>query len=122
MCAQHIENYDLAYDIYCKMLTLQKYIVNHTIILNQRKAVCIPHIEDKYTYYNRDIVNKICMSLPRHTEIVTFTITSRKRFDLFERTVNSFLNCCTDLDKIDRWLCVDDNSSEEDRQKGSWCD
>jgi len=31
--------------------------------------------------------------------------------------MNSFLSCCKDIDKIDTWFCVDDNSSEEDRSK-----
>lgn len=50
---------------------------------------------------------------------IMFSITTCKRFDLFEKTMNSFLNCChfDDLQMIDHWLCVDDNSSEEDRKK-----
>lgn len=48
---------------------------------------------------------------------VTLTITTCKRLDLFERTVNSFLNCCLDIDSIGRFICVDDNSSENDRQR-----
>ena len=37
------------------------------------------------------------------------------RGDVF--LINSFLNCCQDLHKIDRWICVDDNSSTEDREE-----
>jgi glycosyltransferase involved in cell wall biosynthesis len=48
---------------------------------------------------------------------VTLTITSCKRLDLFERTVNSFVNCCRDIDAIDRFVCIDDNSSAADRQR-----
>lgn len=48
---------------------------------------------------------------------VTFTVTTCKRLDLFERTMNSFLNCCTDLHRIARFVCVDDNSSPEDRER-----
>lgn len=47
----------------------------------------------------------------------TLTITTCKRLDLFERTVNSFLNCCEDLHRIRRFVCVDDNSSESDRER-----
>jgi GR25 family glycosyltransferase involved in LPS biosynthesis/glycosyltransferase involved in cell wall biosynthesis len=46
---------------------------------------------------------------------VLLTITSCKRMDLFQRTVNSMLRTWTDLDAVDAFLCVDDNSSEEDR-------
>lgn len=48
---------------------------------------------------------------------IIFTITTCKRIDLFERTINSFLHCCNDKNLIDTWLCVDDNSSESDRQE-----
>lgn len=48
---------------------------------------------------------------------VTFTITTCKRPDLFYRTINSFLQCCLDVDLIDRWICIDDNSNENDREE-----
>lgn len=48
---------------------------------------------------------------------VMFTITTCKRFDLFEQTVNSILKCWLDIDKVDYFFCVDDNSSKEDRLK-----
>jgi len=48
---------------------------------------------------------------------IIITFTTCKRFDLFTKTVNSLLNHWGDYDKIDYWFCVDDNSSEEDRQK-----
>lgn len=48
---------------------------------------------------------------------VMFTITTCKRFDLFEQTINSILKNWLDIDKIDYFFCVDDNSSKEDRLK-----
>jgi hypothetical protein len=48
---------------------------------------------------------------------IVITFTTCKRFDLFQQTVNSILNMWSDVDKIDHWLCVDDNSSPEDRVK-----
>jgi len=48
---------------------------------------------------------------------VIITFTTCKRFDLFQQTVNSILNMWTDVNMIDYWYCVDDNSSEEDRAK-----
>jgi hypothetical protein len=51
----------------------------------------------------------------RMTPRVILTFTTCKRFDLFQQTVNSILNMWTDINIIDYWFCVDDNSSEEDR-------
>ena len=48
---------------------------------------------------------------------VIITFTTCKRFDLFQQTVNSILNMWTDVNMIDNWYCVDDNSSEGDRAK-----
>ena len=65
------------------------------------------------TYPNKKIKG---INNPNNSTII-FTVTTCKRFDLFEKTINSFLNCCTDSHLIGHWLCVDDNSSEEDRTK-----
>ena len=48
---------------------------------------------------------------------ICFSITSCKRLDLFQRTVNSFMNACMDASLISEWICVDDNSSKEDREE-----
>ena len=48
--------------------------------------------------------------------LVTFSITTCRRLDLFIRTMTGFLENCLDRRLIHRWICVDDNSSEEDRQ------
>jgi len=56
---------------------------------------------------------------------VFLTMTTCKRFDLFEKTVQSILHTWKDIDQVDAWFCVDDNSSEEDREKMkqySWID
>ncbi len=47
---------------------------------------------------------------------VLLSITSCKRYDLFHKTINSLLYCFKDIDKIDYFFCVDDNSSTDDRK------
>jgi glycosyltransferase involved in cell wall biosynthesis len=46
---------------------------------------------------------------------VVLTITTCKRLDLFEQTMNSIIHTWTDLNMVDYFFCVDDNSSAEDR-------
>jgi hypothetical protein len=48
---------------------------------------------------------------------ILLTITSCKRFDLFVKTINSFITCCKDIHMINTFYCIDDNSSTEDREK-----
>jgi hypothetical protein len=82
------------------------------------KTFCIPYIENEYTDYNKRKIDVICGYLASNKKNnVTFTITTCKRIELFEKTMNSFINCCYDILYIDKWILIDDNSSEEDRIK-----
>ncbi len=72
----------------------------------------------------KDIVENLSKSLTLNTadKNVIITMTTCKRMDLTYRTINSMLYCITDLDKyVGKFLVVDDNSSEEDRQKLLTC-
>lgn len=70
------------------------------------KAVCQGY--NYYQYINPTIDSE---TNPK----IVLTITSCKRLELFIRTVQSFLVCCTDNNLIYKWVCVDDNSSDVDR-------
>jgi len=59
---------------------------------------------------------KFVVPVPKPIEII-LTMTSCKRFDLFQQTVNSLMNHMTDKNVVNYWFCVDDNSSPEDRTK-----
>ena len=70
-----------------------------------------------YDSYNEQIIKQITErvnTVSNSNKKITLTITTCKRFNLFKRTINSFINCCTDILLIDEYLCVDDNSSEEE--------
>lgn len=68
---------------------------------------------ERYTHENWETPK------PKNIANITVTITSCKRLALFKRTMNSFLNCCTDLHRVKEWLCVDDNSGPEEREEMS---
>ena len=87
---------------------------------------------DKLPYLNKNIPaqspssNIIVKRKRNMSPRVIITFTTCKRLDLFQQTVNSILNMWNDIDMIDYWYCVDDNSSEEDRdvmqKKYPWID
>lgn len=54
---------------------------------------------------------------PRKRPRVTLTITTCRRLDLFEQTMDSFLTHCLDRDQIDRWICIDDGSTAKERRR-----
>lgn len=78
---------------------------------------CVKKVKNKYIYYNKELVDELQNKPKINSPIISFSMTTCKRFDLFEKTMNSFLNCCKDVRKIDYWFIVDDNSDEKDREK-----
>jgi len=115
--AFYIKKYKLSYDLYTKALSFPALSEKESFEIRYMRNFSIPHISDQYIHYPTAIIKKIQQRPKKDIPLVTFTITSCKRIDLFEKTMNSFLHCCKDIDKIDTWFCVDDNSSEEDRTK-----
>ena len=70
--------------------------------------------------YNDAMVKKIIEhvnTVKPENKLITLTITTCKRLNLFKRTMNSLINNCTDILMIDQYICVDDNSSESDRNE-----
>ena len=109
-------DYQTAFDTLEK---LKKFNIDMNIrnLILSKQSICINYISNNYTKVNESIKFKILNKPKPSFPMITFTITTCKRLDLFIETMNSFLNCCTDLDLIDYWFCVDDNSSESDRIK-----
>ncbi len=113
--------FEIAYQL-CNRIMLRKMVIADESIkqINHFKSRCIEYIKDKYIFYNREKVEELTEKslLPEELKDkngIIFTVTTCKRFDLFEKTMNALINCTKDIDMIQEWLCVDDNSSEEDR-------
>ena len=109
-------NFEKAFDIHQKCLNFKGLDKDTSwkILFNQHFS--INQVSDRYIYYDQEKVNQILNRKEKEFPLVTLTITTCKRYDLFEKTINSVLNCF-DIDMIDRWFLVDDNSSEDDRNK-----
>ncbi len=135
--ALNLNLYDIAYQI-CNRLLIRPLFNKNQLIFNDEmikqiqyfQSSCIDHVKNKYIYYDKEKINFICENVKNNNEnnnennniknkSIIFTITTCKRYDLFEKTMNSFINCTPDSDLrlIKKWLCVDDNSSVEDREK-----
>jgi hypothetical protein len=117
-CLLREEKYQEAFDICHEALEKEQIpesMRDHILKVRDKN---IEYIKDKYLAYPKDKIDFLVdKSKQKNNHHVMVSVTSCKRFDLFEKTVNSFINCCKDLELIDRWLCVDDNSSKEDRKK-----
>jgi GR25 family glycosyltransferase involved in LPS biosynthesis len=120
------ENLSFFYDylafvknIYLETGSLKKHIVDITDKMKDKFTTILTH-------YDSCKILSLANSCSRENDAtmknglnydIILTITSCKRFDLFEKTINSFLNNCSDVNKITYFFCVDDNSSDEDREK-----
>ncbi len=108
-----------AYDVYVKTLSSRELSERDANVALFNQHFSINTVSNRYIEYNSEIVNRVTSQLSKRIDSphIVFTITTCKRLDLFQVTMNSFLNCCIDCNKIDEWICVDDNSSEEDRDE-----
>jgi GR25 family glycosyltransferase involved in LPS biosynthesis len=90
----------------------------HNIILNTNHFQILNKMIDKFKPFliqDQSDVLKEFKNKAENPKII-FTMTTCKRLNLFEQTMNSIINTWTDIDKIDYFFCVDDNSSDKDRE------
>lgn len=116
-CFYFIKNYKVFYNMHKKILEYKNLPQDISTKLLNNIQISQPHIENNLNYYNTELVKKITSKSKKYKPLITLSITTCKRLDLFQKTVNSFINSCIDIEKIDEWLCVDDNSSTEDRER-----
>lgn len=79
------------------------------------KYANINFVKDQYIIYNQKIINVLTNIVKMKTDannkislLVKFNGTD---FDLLENTLNSFINCCSDLSLIDHWICITNNDN-----------
>lgn len=83
--------------------------------LDANRDFAAEEIMDEELAYPTDTVRALTRRRPSAKPGVTLTITSCRRPELFGQTVDSFLNCCEDVESITRWVCIDDGSSGAQR-------
>ena len=100
--------------IFCK-----KNNIRFMPIYNEKIKITVDKLTSLYKNFNNDKVLKIVNKKNKSDKKIKvfLSITSCKRYDLFEKTIDSILICFKDIELIDYFFCVDDNSSKEDRKK-----
>jgi GR25 family glycosyltransferase involved in LPS biosynthesis len=109
-CGLYKESYQRIQYIFLKFPFIETKLFD---LLKYNIRFAYSKVEAGYIEYPKCTVN----IRKENKYMYAFSITTCKRFDLFTRTMNSFLNTCTDVHLFDKWICVDDNSTEEDRLK-----
>lgn len=96
------------------MLDYFHLMLKEGIVLDSPHYTTIENVLNAY----RSTLTVTPTSLPtiKNTPVrIMMSFTTCKRLDLFKQTMNSIINTWKDLDMVDMFYCVDDNSSEEDR-------
>ncbi|WP_249116025.1 glycosyltransferase [Azoarcus sp. L1K30] len=114
ICAFYEGRYQESYDLCSDILRRSDLTETDRVRIEKNREYSAPHVPQGTGAYPEHIVHALASRTEQDGD-VTFTITSCRRLDLFKVTVNSFLNCCEDVDRIRRWICIDDGSSEADR-------
>lgn len=114
-CLTKQNKYQESFDLVDSVLKHDIIHDKHRPYVEDVRDTNIEYICDNTIKYNQEIVNKL-INVKKDNPKIMLSVTTCKRFDLFQKTINSFLTCCTDLNLIDYWLCVDDNSSNNDRR------
>ncbi len=83
------------------------------------RDLCVPALLELSGSYPAAIVQRLAPSTVRgsRSSEVTLTVTTCRRLAVFEKTVNLFLRCCIDTNRVGRWVCVDNGSSEADLKR-----
>ena len=109
----------------CKELLDNNFIrLNNSIFekIESLKNLSINPNDEKLIIYPKKQIDLLITNQNQHKNSklnkknIICTMTTCKRLNLFIPTINSFINCCKDIELIDKWIFIDDNSSIEDRE------
>ncbi len=106
-----------------KKITFLSNLLNYVELVQEKNIV----VKQEYIESIHALINnfkpvlttyKSCSQLKsKKNDVKIFlSITTCKRLDLFKQTMNSILNTWLDINKVDYFFCVDDNSSEKDQE------
>ena len=115
IAAFHIGRFEESFRLNSELLEQRPVPERDRPRIEKNRDCSVPFIKKASLRYSATTVQRILDCPPAAAPRVTLSITTCKRLDLFVQTMSSFLNVCVDVDLIDRWICVDDNSSAADR-------
>ncbi|MBV9309840.1 MAG: hypothetical protein JOZ73_03370 [Solirubrobacterales bacterium] len=119
-CAYSTGRYEEAFELMTSLLEANVLPSSEHARIRRNCESCRAWTGEQRGEYPAEVVDEVRRRLASHASRgveVTLTITSCRRTALFERTLNSFLRCCTDIERVGRWVCVDKGTSEDERAR-----
>ena len=83
--------------------------------IEANRDLCAPEMEAALLVQASERRRVLSGRTPSAEPEITLTVTTCRRLELFVRALDSFLVACTDIERIERFVCIDDGSSQADR-------
>lgn len=113
VCASMLGRQAEAFGIFRRILARPDVPDSERVRVARNRDVCVPVIINEACAYPEELVQRLAHD-PRTGDITLSLIIGPDR-DPAIYTLNSFLNCCTDISRIERFLAVDAGLSVGDR-------
>ena len=112
VCASRIGRQRESFELCRRLMTIDGIDENDRARFATNRDFAVPQLLEESATYPADL----CRRPPGPPEAeVTFTLIAGPDRQQCERTLNSFLHCCTDIDKVGRFLALDTGLSQADR-------
>ena len=112
VCASRVGRQHESFELCRRLLTIADIDEQDRARFNTNRDLAVPLLLEQTATYPPDL----CRRPPGPPDAeVTFSLVAGPDRQQCERTLNSFLHCCTDIDKVGRFLALDTGLSEADR-------
>jgi hypothetical protein len=113
VCASWIGKHAAAFALWRQILARPDIPDHDRARIAANRDVCVPTMLEAASPYPDELVRSL-LAGPRDGE-VTVSLIAGPDLTRTEHTLNSFLNCCTDIARVGRFLVLDDGLSAHDR-------
>jgi hypothetical protein len=113
VCASWIDKHAEAFTLNRRLLARPDLPDDDRERIAANRDVCAPAMMEAASPYPNELVQRL-LAGPRDAEVVVSVVAGPDR-EATQQTLNSFLNCCTDVSRVGRFLVVDAGLSAQDR-------
>jgi GR25 family glycosyltransferase involved in LPS biosynthesis len=117
IAAYYCEFPEETFDLCTELLDRRQVPAEERVRIEQNRDYAVPYLQEAFLQYDAELVARLAARPLSSSPGITLAVTSCRRLDLFISTICSFLTACTDIERVDRFICVDDDSSADDRLK-----
>jgi hypothetical protein len=116
VCASWIDKHAEAFRLWRRLLARPDLPDDDRQRIVANRDICAPTMMEAASRYSEALVQSLQRRVagPRDTEVVV-SLVAGDDLARIEQTLNSFLNCCTDVTRVGRFLVVEAGLSAQDR-------